>query len=208
MQALQVESVSPPLDDPELLAETARLLARVEAMGLLPKGRVIRRLDLAALQRVAKALAKVHVGLRPAAEAMASRAGEVKNLRRLVQELSRGLERSPVPSTEWGAVSEVLDDQTLSALLGISSSSLQRYRRAERPTPDDVAERLHFVALVIADLAGAYNEIGIRNWFQRPRVVLKRKSPLEVLTGDWSPDGASAERLKQLARSLTASPAT
>ena len=30
-----------------------------------------------------------------------------------------------------------------------------------------IAGRLHFLATVVGDLAGAYNEIGIRRWFER-----------------------------------------
>jgi hypothetical protein len=35
-----------------------------------------------------------------------------------------------------------------------------------------VAERLHWLAMVVADLAGSYNALGIRRWFERPRALL------------------------------------
>jgi hypothetical protein len=99
-------------------------------------------------------------------------------------------------------VARVFDAEHLAPLLGISVSSLRRYQAGTRSTPDDVAARLHFLALVISDLAGAYNDIGIRRWFQRERTPLDDKTPGALLTGEWSPEGEGPRRVRQLAQAL------
>ncbi len=113
-----------------------------------------------------------------------------------------------MPSGEWRPLIDVLGESLLSALLGISESSLRRYAAGTRTTPQDVAERLHFLALLIADLSGAYNEYGIRRWFKRNRATLGGRSPGDVLGPRFELDGADAERLRRLAGSLTAAGAT
>jgi hypothetical protein len=42
-------------------------------------------------------------------------------------------------------------------------------RRPARTTPDEVADRLQFLSFTVGGLSGAYNEIGIRQWFDRGR---------------------------------------
>jgi len=74
----------------------------------------------------------------------------------------------------------------------VSTSSLRRYTAGARPTPDDVAARLHHVALIVGDIAGSYNDIGVRRWFTRPRTQLGTQTPATVLTGashDGDPSG-------------------
>ncbi len=41
---------------------------------------------------------------------------------------------------------------------------------------------------MVGDLAGAYNDTGIRRWFVRPRTVLQNRAPADVLTPGWRPD--------------------
>jgi hypothetical protein len=55
---------------------------------------------------------------------------------------------------------------------------------------------------VVGDLAGTYNEIGIRRWFERKRTLLSGKSPRDVLTRGWRPDGEGPLAVARLARSL------
>jgi hypothetical protein len=66
-----------------------------------------------------------------------------------------------------------------------------------------VAARLHWLAMVVADLAGAYNNFGIRRWFERPRSQLQGKSPRQVLGNAWSPDDEAASRVRALASVLS-----
>jgi uncharacterized protein (DUF2384 family) len=54
----------------------------------------------------------------------------------------------------------------------------------------------------VADLAGSYNEFGIRRWFQRPRSELEGRSPRDVLHGPWDPDAAGPRTLRALASRL------
>ncbi len=168
MTWVQIQSVLPPLNRPEVAAPLAAAIRHADAMGLLPKqGAPVERLDL---DRLVKLLASV---------------------------------RNAGPRCE-----DVLGSQLLARLLDISESSLKRYRASRRETPDDVAGRLHFLALVISDLAGAYNDLGVRRWFDRPRPQLGGKTPAALLRGTWRPQDPGPSRVREVAESLTASPAT
>ena len=113
------------------------------------------------------------------------------------------IEHNPLPDYEWAAVRAILDDEVLAQLLEISTQSIRRYANRERATPDAVAARLHFVALVNGDLIGSYNERGIRRWWQRPRAALDGRSPLGALAGGWDPDQTpTAGQIRQLAAGL------
>lgn len=112
------------------------------------------------------------------------------------------LEESPLPQIEWEPIAKILGDDQLSDLLGISASSLVRYRSNERATPDRVAARLHLVTLIVTALLGSYNDLGVRLWFRRPRTALGGRTPTAMLRGDWSPDGPEAQDVRGLAHSL------
>ena len=58
-------------------------------------------------------------------------------------------------------------------------------------------------AMVVADLAGAYNDFGIRRWFERPRSQLDGKSPRQTLGAAWTPEDAAAARVRALAAVLS-----
>ena len=68
--------------------------------------------------------------------------------------------------------------------------------------------RLQFLALVVGDLAGAYNEFGIRRWFERPRKLLGNRSPAQLLDGAWQPEAPGPRRVRRLAAALVLSSAT
>ena len=123
------------------------------------------------------------------AELEQSRTCEPARLSALVTKIIDALEQSPAPKYEWPALVEVLGLDLLVRLLGISESSARRYLSGERVTPDPVAARLHFVALVVGDLAGAYNEIG-----EPPS--LQPDLPLQTMTGG----PASRPACRQFAR--------
>lgn len=122
-------------------------------------------------------------------------------------DLLEAIEQSPLPQQEWEPIQDLLGDELLSRLLSISSSSLTRYRGGERRTPDEVADRLHAITLVCSDLAGSYNDFGIRRWFIRPRLLLDGKAPADLLTGSWSSDDPQVRKVRELATSLLGSPA-
>jgi hypothetical protein len=146
------------------------------------------------------------IGIRAAERVLQSASAE--DVMRGLHELSVALEESPLPKTEWPRLLAVLGRDLLAALTRTSPSSVARYARAERETPDAVAARLHLLALIVGDLAGAYNDIGIRRWFERKRTALDGRSPAQILGGNWDPDADGPRRVRELARSLTASPAT
>jgi len=117
--------------------------------------------------------------------------------------MNEQIEMSPVPAGEWGPAVSALSDELLGSVLGISTSSVRRYQAGSRPTPQDVAERLHFVALLLADLAGSYNDYGLRRWFTRPRAALDKRRPIDLLGDKFDPDGTEADQLRDLAASLS-----
>jgi hypothetical protein len=166
------------------------------------------RFDLALARQLAKALADRGIGRESLAGLFAPTFSDPAKLRNALDAAVRDLEQSPTPDTEWEALERVLDDDLLGDLVGVSPSSVRRYANATRRTPDAVADRLHFVALLVGELAGAYNEIGIRRWFARPRSALGGKPPAALLAGDWTPDGEDAQRVRELAASIAGSPAT
>jgi hypothetical protein len=188
----------------------AALLTRSVAMGVLA-GKPVTRLDAAVVKRLAAALQRHGIGanagiiLAPLA-AEPARAIDEATQQRVADGLSRlsdALEDSATPSTEWPSMRGVFGDEMLVELLGVGASSLRRYASGERATPDEVAARLHWLAMVVADLAGAYNDFGIRRWFERPRNQLDGKSPRQLLGTAWAPDGAAAARVRALASVLT-----
>jgi len=134
----------------------------------------------------------------PSREALAS----------LLETMIAALEASPVPKLEWAGLGRVFDADQLASLVGVSVSSLKRYQSGERATPDSVAARLHFLALVVSDLAGSYNDIGVRRWFHRKRALLDRRAPAQLLVAEWDPDDAGPRRIRDLARELVSLSAT
>ncbi len=161
--------------------------------------------DLNDVSEVLDAFAKVGIGRRGRTMAVGA---PLHRMASVLREVLAALEESPMPSQEWVPLTTLLGDDLVAMLVGTSISSVQRYRLGQRPTPDDIAARLHTVALIAADLAGSYNEFGIRRWFQRPRSTLGGQAPAEVLAGDWSPDDEPVRAVRNLAGSLLGAPAT
>lgn len=181
-----------------------RIVSLAELLGLTPPSReagVDREQVLAAMN----AFATAGVGRRSAS---LGRRLEPGPLAAALRESLSAIEDSPLPAYEWHALIEMLGEDVLAKLVGTSVSSVRRYRSGERPTPDDIAWRLHTVTLVAADLLGSYNTFGIRRWFQRSRSALGGASPGELLAGNWSPDDNPVQRVRSLASALLGSPAT
>jgi hypothetical protein len=204
---VHVGSVLEPLDDPNLVIPALEAVALAHAMGLIPEGESLERLDLARLRSIAAAAGRAGIGAAAAAR-LQTGALDREGLRDALASLVEALEASPLPRREWTSLSEVLGPEQLAALLGISGSSVRRYASGARPTPDEVAARLHFLAMVVADLLGTYNVLGVRRWFHRPRSALGGRSPSEVLSGPWDPDDEGPQAVRALARSLLGSSAT
>ena len=213
MRNLHISSVEPAFEPAPVLSGLIGLVSRVAAMGLL-RGKPIERLDADAVKRVLDALqsggligthrARLGAMLRPTSPKSESLDDAIEAIRQIIAVL----EESPVPHTEWPAMRELFGDEPLADLLGISASSLKRYAGKERETPAKIAERLHWVAMVVADLAGSYNDFGMRRWFERSRSQLDGRSPRKVLGAEWSPSDPAAQRVRALAASLVGAGAT
>ena len=200
------QSIHSPFDDPRVMSAAIEALSRADAMGLL-HGESI-GLDDAAMQGLERGLADAGIGRGLASELHASSSADPERLSVLLRKISVALNESPVPEREWQAVERVLGLESMAQLLGISTSSARRYFAGTRTTPDAVAARLHFLAFVVGDLAGAYNDVGIRRWFHRPRKMLDGSTPARLLDGDWEPDDAGPRQVRDLAAALGSSPAT
>ncbi len=120
----------------------------------------------------------------------------------LLGAIDSAIATSPLPGTEWDSMLEILGEDLLASLVGTSATSVGRYRRGQRPTPDPVTDRLHFLVLVVVDLAGSYNPHGVRRWFCRPRPQLDGRTPTELLAAPWDPDEPGPERVADLAGAL------
>jgi hypothetical protein len=208
MAWVQIQSVLPPLNRPEVAAPLAAAIRHADAMGLLPKqGAPVERLDLDRLVKLLAPVRNAGIARQPIAE-LPGQGASPRRLAGLLELVDEALVESPSPDKEWPRCEDVLGSQLLARLLDISESSLRRYWTSRRGTPDDVAARLHFLALVISDLAGSYNDLGVRRWFDRPRPQLDGKSPAALLRRTWSPTDPGPSSVRQLAEALTASPAT
>jgi hypothetical protein len=191
-----------------LLVDASR---RAEAMGLIemPPGREAGpHGDLSAFRHLATQAEKAGIATATAAALHNVETPTPEELASLLTTMIAALEASPAPKFEWGGLARVFDAEQLASLLNISISSLKRYQAGERATPDAIAARLHFLALLVGDLAGSYNDIGVRRWFQRQRTRLDGRAPAELLTGEWDPDDPGARRVRELARELVALSAT
>jgi hypothetical protein len=208
--ATRILSVGDPFDtaDPETVRATFAVLALADTMGLLSEDEAVERLDLPTVRKVARAAGRAGIG--SASAATLARAGKLdeRHLREAVEALQQALEESPVPEAEWRALLELFDLETLARLTSVAPTSLRRYVAGSRRTPDDVAARLHFLARIVGDLRGAYNDVGVRRWFDRKRTLLGGKSPAGILRAGWIPEDAGPSRVLELARSLRSSAAT
>ena len=126
----------------------------------------------------------------------------------LLKNVNETLDESPTPQHEWRSLRTVLEVELLARLLGISHTSVHRYISNRRITPDRIADCLHMLASVVGDLAGAFNDIGVRRWFDRPRAHLNSKTPAQELGVKWTPEDEGPRRVRELARSLVLPPIT
>lgn len=164
--------------------------------------------DLQAIRHIAKRVGRAGIATATAAALNNVEPPTADEVAALLETMITALEASPAPKYEWAGLGRVLDPETLASLLNVSLSSLKRYQSGERTTPDAIAARLHHLALVIGDLAGSYNDIGIRRWFYRKRTLLDGRSPADLLRAEWDPDQPDPARVRDLARELVTMSAT
>jgi hypothetical protein len=187
---------------PSVRALAVEAWRRAEAMGLVEPGAT--RLEAADVARLVSRIRDAGIARGPALRFDNVEVPSVEEAESLLRLVIAALEASPTATSEWPSVSRVLDPEALASLLNISVTSLRRFLSGERETPDDVAARLHHVALIVGDLAGAYNEVGIRRWFERKRAALGGRTPAALLAGDWNPDDPGPQKARDLAGSLVA----
>jgi hypothetical protein len=210
MLKIQIHPDSAPSVNRRLHERLLTLLTRASAMGVLA-GATITHIDAQAVQRVLTALHKQGlIGAAPMALAPLLKKGPAQldaataeRMADSVEQLVAVLDESPAPASEWSPMRAVFGDEELGELLGIAPASLRRYAAAERATPQATAERLHWLAMVVSDLAGSYNDFGMRRWFERPRTQLGGKSPRALLGARWTPDDKAAQQVRKLAAVLS-----
>ena len=179
---------------------------RAAAMGLVePEAS---RLDSDDVMRLVDRVREAGIARGPALRFDNAEVPSVAEAEALLRVVVAALEASPVAKYQWPAVSRVLEPEPLASLLDISVTSLRRYLSGERDTPDEVAARLHHLALIVGDLSGAYNDVGVRRWFARPRSALGGRPPSALLAGNWAPEDPGPMQVRDLARSLVALSAT
>lgn len=196
------------LQDPKVLRLVISILSLGEAMGILTPERVDGESSFEKVKQAARLVGGAGIGKQIVPFIVATGDPDRAELITNLKSLERAMEESPVPDREWPVLETTLGSETLARLIGVSAVSVRRYRSGERRSPDRVVARLHFLALLLADLSGTYTEEGVRLWFQRRRSLLGGSSPEQVLSGEWSPEDPDVVRLKELARSLVGSPAT
>ena len=146
-----------------------------------------------------------------------------RRIRRLLVDASRRAEAMGLIEMPSGADAGPQGDlsafrhlATQAEKAGIATATAAALHNVETPTPEElasllttmIAARLHFLALLVGDLAGSYNDIGVRRWFQRQRTRLDGRAPADLLTGEWDPDDPGARRVREVARELVALSAT
>lgn len=202
MDDLRITSVSDPFASPQLLGPALTLLRRASGAGLLPEAAgPIERLDLELIQGIAREAAEAGVGQSAAAGLVGHGVGQGRLLE-LMEQLEDAITESPLPLREIGELAKIYGIDAVADFVGASAGSLRRYLTGVRMAPDDVAGRAHFVALVSGDLAGSYNAIGLRRWWDRARPSLGGVSPRTALGTGWQPDDPAARKVAELAASL------
>lgn len=200
MTVIQIDAIDAPLNRPGLLGPAVGLVRRAMALGLLRDRREVHRLDLELLRGIARAASAEGIGHDAALDLLGQ--GTPSRLGRAIGRLDEALRASPLPAREFRQLFEIFDVDQLARLIGTSPVSLRRYAAGTRAVPDQVAARVHWLALVVSDLAGAYNQIGVRRWFERPRSQLDGRSPRDVLGNGWQPDDEDVEAARLLAAAL------
>jgi hypothetical protein len=197
---IRIASIEAPLNRPGLLGPAIGLVRRALAVGLLRDRGTVERLDMELLRGIAREASQAGIGQDAALELLGQR--QPARLGRAIDRLGHALAESPLPERELQQMLDVFDADDLARLVGTSTVSLRRYAAGTRSVPDSVAARVHWLALVTADLAGAYNRFGIRRWFDRPRSQLRGRTPRQALGRAWDPDAASAQAVSGLAGAL------
>lgn len=105
----------------------------------------------------------------------------------------------------------VLQEKLFTRLVGENPKSMQKILQTGIDSLNPEYERMYFLYEVVGYLQGSYTHEGVRRWFQRERVQLDGKSPLQLLNGldgRWDCYNKEAQHILELAKSSTDSGAT
>lgn len=177
-------------------------------MGLLPGTQAIGTLNYDVLRSTARALSRAGIGREAGMGLLEPMSLSTDELAQLLDNLLVSMEESPVPDHELRQLIDVLGFDLVGQLVEASVTTIRRYASSARKPSTTLAARIHFLALLVGDLAGSYTDFGVRRWFERKRSQLAGKSPLEVLRGNWNPDAPGPLQVRKLAQALTSLPAT
>jgi hypothetical protein len=198
MARRRTASVIDPLAHPDLAWRALDITRRAEAMGLMA-GEAEPATDPERFHAALRNLASHGIG----ADALALAEGGVLAAGTL-DRVREALEDSPIPDLELRQLQRLFGWDELAVMLHASVGSLRRYAASQRETPDGIAGRAHWLAGVVGDLRGAYNDAGVRRWFGRPRTTLGDRRPADVLASPWDPDDPDVQRVRGLAAWLAA----
>lgn len=202
MSMLRLRSAASPFDDAVLAGQAARLLILAEAIGAWEPKNVVSELDSSLFGDALNSLAAAGVAASASLEWEAHAGKGKEHFATWLSTIRDAILSSPLPSLELPKLESLFGTERLAELAGVASSTIRRYLTAQREVPDDVAEHVHLVARIVGDLAGSYNERGIRRWFDRPRSQLGGRTPAEALERAWGRDEREAEAVVALAEAL------
>jgi hypothetical protein len=204
MSLVRLSSTSAPFNTPSVRRAATRLVLVADGLGLLSEHGTIERLDDELIRDIARSSLSEGVALGTALAILEDTGASTSGARwgALIEHLEDALTGSPMPRRELAGLLRTYGHESLGQLLGISPASLRRYATGTRAVPDAVAARIHYLALTTTDLAGSYNDFGMRRWWERPRSALDGRSPRAVIGDGWDPDGPPALAVAALARAL------
>jgi hypothetical protein len=202
MSMLRFRSAEPPFDDPLVAGRAARLLALAETMGLWEPKSIVSVLDARIVASALEAIAVRGVAsFAPMEFPLAM--DQTSKLAEWLAGVLQAVRESPLPELELPRLVELFGTVRAGETLDTAESSVRRYASGERWVPDEVANRAHVIVRIVSDLAGSYNDYGIRRWFERPFSQLDGSRPIDVLSGPWDPDEPGVQRVLELAGELT-----
>src|SRR5262249_34198926 len=118
MPWLQIQSVSPPLDRPDVAPRLIGVLRRADAMGLIDATTsTIDRLSLSGVRRLLRPVRDAGIASQPLMELASS---DPDDLAGVFDRLAEALAESPSPDREWPRVEETLGAELLGQLLNLS----------------------------------------------------------------------------------------
>jgi hypothetical protein len=176
LRIVRIDAVSDPftLEDADLVSSAMDALLFMESMGLLSAD--VDRLDRSTLLDIAETAARAGIAQTDAARLMSEKDLDPATVRAFLERLGDSLRESPMPELELVSLLDLFPHDELGTLLGASESSLRRYASGARRPPDDAASSLLDRRRVSR---GAYNDIGVRRWFQRQRTLLDGRTPAQ-----------------------------